>query len=446
MRNTLFIFALIVLASIASRSHSQEMADQAADSPTTTPTTEAPPDTIPGNEDAVESTDSDSKDVDSTVSDGDAPSEQLSPELIELREQVRRCLAHYFHAPETSSRRSPWAVMHCIVGFGVDTPLRVGDKEHNAISWLCGNLPCGGIRLISMYDDQLRLPIAPGKQGHNGQFLSILAQSRVKMNYPLWVGDSKLTVANLVKHEQLSCRSGTELTFQLIGLSHYLDTEATWENRYGEDWDIPRLIKEELAQPVLDGCCGGTHRMMGFSFAVRKRVKSGKPIKGQWWRAKKFVDDYHEYTFKLQNADGSLSTNWFQGRGNWGGTERKLNTTGHTLEWLVYSLPREDLTDPRVVKAIRFLTDLMWENRHHSLEIGPQGHAIHALTMYDEYVFGGKPGQRAVQLAKYRAENRSTRDESSELTQLADESSHGSSATADASATPHSRHERALRR
>ena len=51
--------------------------------------------------------------------------------------------------------------------------------------------------------------------------------------------------------------------------------------------------------------------MTGFSYAVRKREQRGEPIEGQWLRAKKFVDDFHEYTFKLQNPDGSFSTEWF---------------------------------------------------------------------------------------------------------------------------------------
>lgn len=125
---------------------------------------------------------------------------------------------------------------------------------------------------------------------------------------------------------------------------------------------------------------------------------------GHWRRAKKYVDDYHVYTFKLQNANGSFSTNWFRGRADSGDIDRNLNTTGHTLEWLVYSLPKDQLTDPRVVKAIAFLTDLMWENREREWQIGPKGHAVHALTLYDEYVFGGKPGKRREQLAEYKSQ------------------------------------------
>jgi len=342
---------------------------------------------------------------------------ELSPELAGLRERVRRCLAYYFHRPETTLQRSPWGVMHSVVSFGVDTPLRTRTKEVNAISWLCGNAPCAGLRLLYVQDDQLRLRMGPGYQGHDGQFLCILAQSRVKIDYPIWIGEHRLTVADLVKHEQLTCKSGTELTFKLIGLSHYLEPETTWRNQHGEQWSIERLIKEELAQSVLNGCCGGTHRMTGFSYAVKKRAKRNQPMTGQWHRAKKYVDDYHVYTLKLQNADGSFSTNWFRGRADSGDIDRKLNTTGHTLEWLVYSLPKDQLTDPRVVKAVAFLTKLMWENRERRWEIGPRGHAVHALALYDEYVFGGKPGKRREQLAEYESHD-STNDQSGQLASL----------------------------
>ena len=133
--------------------------------------------------------------------------------------------------------------------------------------------------------------------------------------------------------------------------------------------------------------------MMGFSYAVRKRQKRGEPFTGQWLRAKKFVDAYHKYTLTLQNEDGSFSTNWFRTRGDWGGIERKLETTGHILEWLVYSLPEEDLSDPRVAKAVTCLADLMIRHRDRRWHIGSQGHALHALVLYDQRMFGRKPGE-----------------------------------------------------
>jgi hypothetical protein len=340
----------------------------------------------------------------------------LTPELGQLRERIRRCLAFYFHRPESYSRICPWEVMHCVAGFGVDTPLRAGDEDRNAVAWLCENLPCRGLRMLYVDDDRLGVRMGPGYQGHPGQFLAILAQSRVKIDYPIVVDDHDLTVADLVEYEQRTCKPGTELSFKLIGLSYYLDTEATWESQDGQTWDIPRLIREELAQPVVGACCGGTHRMTGFSYAVRKREQSGKPVTGQWHRAKKYVDDFHDYTLDLQNADGSFSTDWFRGREDYGGIDRKVTTTGHTLEWLVSSLPEDELTDPRVVKAVDFLTEVLWENRRHAWNIGPLGHSLRALALYDEHLFGGQPGQRADQLADYRTDDPWPRASTTRLT------------------------------
>ena len=323
----------------------------------------------------------------------------LTPEQVVLRDRIRRCLAYYFYRPESTQRRSPWAIMHVIMGFGVDSTLLADHQDVNAIAWLCANGPCYGMQLMYPAGRSVGVRMGPGYQGHSGQLLAILAQSRVKIDYPLVVQGQRLSLAELVRSEQLTCRSGTELTFKLIGLSHYLEPDAAWQSESGEAWDISRLIREELAQPVVGAACGGTHRLMGFSYAVRKCEKSGRPLAGQWLRAKEYLDQYHERTFKLQNADGSFSTNWFAGRGERQDPDRQLETHGHTLEWLIYSLPKDQLADQRLVRAVEFLTDLMWRYRGRDWEIGPKGHAIHALALYDERVFGGQPGQRAEQLA-----------------------------------------------
>ena len=75
-----------------------------------------------------------------------------------------------------------------------------------------------------------------------------------------------------------------------------------------------------------------------------------------------------------------------------------METTGHILEWLVFSLPQQELLQPRVTRAVDYLTELMLQNRDHDWDIGPRGHALHALALYDERVFGSKPGDRAAVL------------------------------------------------
>jgi hypothetical protein len=233
-----------------------------------------------------------------------------------------------------------------------------------------------------------------GVQGHHGQFLAILAQSRVPADYPLFVDDKQYTIRDLIETEQLGCQSGIELTFKLIGLAHYLKDDEPWKNYGGESWTIDRLVEEEIKAPVRGAACGGTHRLMGLSYAVKRRELRGQPIDGQFARAQKYLADYHKYTFGLQNSDGSFSTDWFTGRGSRNDQERRLQTTGHILEWLVYSLPREQLDDPRVKRAVDYLASMLMmgkkdgkEKEDQDWEIGHLGHACHALAIYDQRRF-----------------------------------------------------------
>jgi hypothetical protein len=183
------------------------------------------------------------------------------------------------------------------------------------------------------------------------------------------------------------CEAGTELTFKLIALMHYLDSDQTWTSNTGETWSIQRLVKEELKQPIRGAACGGTHRLMGLSYAVNKRIKRDKPVVGEYARAQKFIQDYHRYTFSLQNRDGSFSTEWFTRRADSGDTDRKLKTTGHISEWLSFSLTDEELRDPRMIRAMEFLAGILNQSPNHKWEIGPLGHALHALVLYDSRVF-----------------------------------------------------------
>jgi hypothetical protein len=332
----------------------------------------------------------------------DAAEIEMTPELEELRGRIRECLAYYYFKPENVALRSPWGAMHAMIAYGVDSELIAGNKKVNAIGYLCYNGVCNGQQLFYVSNGKLQTRIGPGVQGHPGQFLAMLAQSRVKTDYPIVIEGQRFTVADLIQHEKETCRPQTELTFKLIAFTHYLKSDERWKSNDGQTWDIPRVIKEELTQPIVGAACGGTHRMTGFSYAFRKREGRGEEFNGQWLRARKFVEDYHDYAFKLQNPDGSFSTDWFAGRADFGPPTRRLETTGHITEWLAYSLTKEDMVEARMTKSVRYLADLLMDNRNEKWGIGPLGHGLHALALYDERIFGGQPGTRAEELAGLR--------------------------------------------
>ena len=316
----------------------------------------------------------------------------------ELRKQLTDCLDNYYRRSMLNSQEhSPWEIMHMVIGYGIDAAhysSRSGSDQVNSIAWLCYNNSCRGQRMLYLYDGRPRPRSAAGLEGHPGQFLSALALSGVSKDYPMKVSGREFTVADLIEQEKRTCRGGTELSFKLIGLVHYLDSDETWESEQGDQWNIPRLIKEEIAQPIIGGTCGGTHRMTGLGYAVRVRLQRGEPIDGEWARAKKYVDDYYEYAFKLQNSDGSMSTSYFRGPSRGGTVEDRLTTTGHVLEWLVLSLPDQQLQDERVNRAVKYLIQMLNQHRDRRWSVGSLGHAIHALVVYEQRVFGAKPGLR----------------------------------------------------
>jgi hypothetical protein len=332
---------------------------------------------------------------DSTQPAEEAPSAgqlQLTPEMAHLRDQVRQALAIYHQRPVNARDHTPWETFHWILAYNVDAELYTkgpGGEKTNAVGWLCYNRPCRGQYLLTLQDGRPMGIYGVGLEGHLGQFLAILGQSRVMIDYPMLVKNRQFTVADLVKNCMLACESGedVELTFLLIGLSHYLHPNAVWKNRAGETWSIPRLIREEISKPIKGAACGGTHRLMGLSYAVRKRQQHGLPITGEFRRAQVYVNDYIDFALRMQNPDGSLSTEWFTGRGSRQDIDRRLQTTGHMLEWIVFSVPTERLEDPQVVKSVDYVSRILVEGRQHEWKIGHVGHGLRSISLYDRRMF-----------------------------------------------------------
>jgi hypothetical protein len=333
----------------------------------------------------------------------DAPQTPLPPlsqNMKNLRAKVRRVIKSYYTRPLNSRDNDPWELMHGMLAYGVQSQIRQGGPQGKPITlvgWLCYNRPSKGFTLLYLTpENELRAKQGVGLQGHMGQFLAMLAQCQVSPDYPIRVRDQEFTIKDLIEVEKKTCYTKTELTFKLIALMHYLDSDDTWVNDQGQSWDIPRLIREELAQPIRGAACGGTHRLSGLSLAARTRVRRGEPLDGDYLRAAQFVEKYQNYAFQLQNRDGSLSTEWFRGRGDEDDIDRRVKTTGHTLEWLCYSVNDEDVRSTRMFRAANYLATLLATNFDHDWEVGPLGHAIHALRLYDERVFQPYDGQDEV--------------------------------------------------
>ncbi len=319
------------------------------------------------------------------------PPPPLTRQLLALRMRVRGVLKGYYRKQLNSTDNDPWEVMHGMLAYGVNSRIRQGGPNGNPITsvgWLCFNKPCKGQAMLYVNPEgELRAKYGVGLQGHLGQLLAMLAQCRVSADYPIQVGKDKFTIRDLIEAEKKTCYPKTELTFKLLALQYYIDLNDKWMNDQGLEWDFPRLLSEEMAQPVRTAACGGTHRLSALSLTVKTRIRRGEPVDGEYAEAMDFVKKYQQYAFRLQNKDGSLSTQWFKGPGDEDDDDRRIKTTGHILEWLCYSLSDEELRDQRTIRAVSYLANLMYSNYDHEWEVGPRSHATHALLLYDERVF-----------------------------------------------------------
>jgi hypothetical protein len=330
-----------------------------------------------------------------------------------LMAKVRRVLDDYYSRPLNTRDDPPWSVLHWGIAYGIDAQVAVAGprgQQVTAIGWLCSNYRTGGKQLIRCTDEGFSLPVAPGVQGHDAQFLSMLAQACVPEDYPLRVGDEPRTVAALVDHEQQTCEVGSEQTFKLIGISHYRGTQVSWENEHGEPWSIERLLREELKAPVSsrEATCGGSHRVFAMNYAAELRSRETAELTGVWLEAAKRAKYYQNRAFKLQNADGSFSTAWFDKPENREDEERHLICSGHILEYLAFSLPEEQLRDPRFERGVLYVAQLLERSRGTRLHRGGMGHALHGLAIYEQRVLGTQPGDRISRLAQAKADRQAT--------------------------------------
>jgi len=312
----------------------------------------------------------------------------LKPHTARLKPLIERTLKYYWDRPEDAAERTHWGMMHSIMVFDRDTQIISRRQRFNAVAWMAGNNPCRNQTLFTQDQYGIVPKTGVGLQGHQAQLLAIFGLINVPLNYPVYAGKQKYTVNDVLQREMRDCKVNTELTFTLIGLSHYIDSDTTWVSGDGQDWSVPRVIQEELGQPIVGAACGGTHRLMGFGHALRRRHAEGKPINGQWERADRYVKDFVKYTWSLQNRDGSMSTAWYEKPEDNGDIDRKIQTTGHMLEMLMTVTPDADLQSPEMIRTVNFMAATLFAERGHEWQVGPKGHALRSLAMYYQRVFG----------------------------------------------------------
>jgi hypothetical protein len=81
---------------------------------------------------------------------------------------------------------------------------------------------------------------------------------------------------------------------------------------------------------------------------------------------------------------------FFKGPGNAEDKQRRINTTGHTLEWLALALPDDQLQEAWVQNAASALSLMILDLQSDPIEGGSLYHAVHGLLLYYARVYDPK--------------------------------------------------------
>ena len=317
---------------------------------------------------------------------------ELTPELVALRDKLRRVLTMYYPRHQNTRDNNPWEVMHAIIAYGVDTQLfkdGPGGEKVNAIGWMCYNCPCAGEQMLLVNRGQIEARRGVGVQGHFGQFLAILAQSHVKPDYPMLVSGKNFTLQDLIEHEKANLHRRRRADLQahradaLPRFRRHLEDAATARTGRSSGWS-----REELKQPIRGAACGGTHRLMGFSYcgqqaaparqADRRRVSPGpdlhpglSPLHVQPAEPRRQLQ--HRVVRPQRQQPGRRPP--------------AEDQRPHPGVDQLLAVRRRSSRDPRMIKAVDYVATILEKNDRHTWEIGPLGHGLHALAIYDDRVF-----------------------------------------------------------
>jgi hypothetical protein len=287
-----------------------------------------------------------------------------------------------------------WTIFHGILGLGPSVELYNPDTKQriNAVDYICNG---GDVRSMRFLPTEDGLDVETGaeqfvSQGHQDQFIAEMTQWGMPIDRRFRVLGKDYTFIDFVRHCQMRARTTQhqELSWTILVLGQYLGTDIRWTNRAGEALTFEDLLRYELDQPMDTAACGGTHRLFDMTWVYHLHLQKGGKTEGVWKDVAAMIARHKELARQYQNADGSLSTNFFRGPGDARDRQLRMNTTGHTIEWLALAMTDAELRQSWMENAVNALALMFLEIQNADMESGSLYHATHGLLLYYARVFG----------------------------------------------------------
>ena len=340
------------------------------------------------------------------ISQSPAPSSAPEPPLPsadELRQQLDDALEWTFRNRHLNLRdHAAWQILHGVLAFqrafAVET--EPGGKQLRAMEHLLGGGAMNGWTLEPgrVLDEAtgrrgLRAILEQGTktgQGHQDQWLHILAVCGYEPSQPIVVQGVRYTIADMVEQAQWDVPRNVqrEYSWTVSALSAYLPSSAQWVAQDGKPWSLAELVAAETEQDLATAACGGTHRLIGLTVALSRHLAQGGRLEGAWAQADQKIKQGLADAQQYQNPDGSFSANYFRRGGKTADLAQDLGSSGHIFEFLSTALTDTQLREPWVGRAAAHLCRVFAATRDVPIECGALYHAAHGLVIYRERMYG----------------------------------------------------------
>jgi hypothetical protein len=288
-----------------------------------------------------------------------------------------------------------WTIFHGILGLGPSVQMKddLTGKKVNALDWICDGKPIPGLVFLPT---KCGLDVQNGGdykgQGHQDQFVAEMAEWGVPGDRKFRLGITEYTFLDFAKHSRMRAKvtAKQELSWALVIIAEHFGTEGEWTNADNEKLRYEDIVRYELDQPINEAACGGTHRLYGLTWAYHRHMQKGGKREGVWKDVCDKTVKYRDLAKEYQNADGSLSTNYFRDRGNAQDLGARISTTGHMVEWLSLALSDEELKEQWMQEAVSALSLMILDIEGKAAEGGGLYHAVHGLLIYYARVYDAK--------------------------------------------------------
>jgi hypothetical protein len=316
----------------------------------------------------------------------------------DLKQQLDDALDFTYGRRLNTKDNAAWQMIHGCIPYKQEFLISHNGQDVRCIEFLFGGgtvegwefepgvtLPSGrrGLRAIPR-------PGSNRGQGHEDQWLGYLSGCHMPLTTTITVNGETYTLADYLEQIEYDIPRNVlkEYSWTLMALSTYHDHDYKWTAGDGNEWSIEKLVEIELDHDVFTSPCGGSHRMVGMTMALNKCKEQGGKIEGVWKRLDDRVRELVAKAKEYQNADGSLSSEFFNRPSKSADLGDAMGSAGHVLEFVLVASTDEEIKQDWITRAVQAQCKMFRATKKVAVESGGLYHSASALRIYRERMYG----------------------------------------------------------